>query len=209
MQRRKFLTSVGALTAGSAAAMGTGAFTSVDAQRSVSVSVAGDAGAYLGMSAVNATNGAYADESGDDGRLTINFDSISENSQDNTVSTGGSGVNPNSKTVAEDVFRVTNQGTQAVEVDLADGDNGNTAINTSNPTSPGPGTDAVYIYFNSGGASSITSGNYTDANDAELDPGDVIQVDVVITTGTDTSFPTLNNLDLTATASGGTDGNED
>ncbi|MDB2265344.1 hypothetical protein PM025_14585 [Halorubrum ezzemoulense] len=214
MQRRKFVVGLGALASGSAAAVGTGAFTSVTADRSVTVSVTGDQSAYLGMDAEASTNGAYADESGDDGELSIDFGDISSSSRDNTQTDGGSGVNPNAVTEAKDVFRITNQGTQAVEVDIAsDSDTSGTSINTSNPSDATAGSDAIYIYFNkdtSSSATSIASGN--DGNilsgsddDIELAPGDVVQVDVVVTTGTgDTQFNSGNGVqDLTVSADAG------
>jgi hypothetical protein len=49
MQRRKFLIGVGALAAGSAAAMGTGAVTNTRAQRAFSAEVSGDATANLAI----------------------------------------------------------------------------------------------------------------------------------------------------------------
>jgi len=49
--RRKFIAGLGALATGSAAAMGTGAFSSVRAERTISVETAGDVNAYLGLDA--------------------------------------------------------------------------------------------------------------------------------------------------------------
>ncbi|WP_080510505.1 hypothetical protein [Halorubrum coriense] len=206
MQRRKFVVGLGALASGSAAAVGTGAFTSVTADRSVTVSVTGDESAYLGMDAEGSTNGAYANESGDDGDLSINFDDLS-NGDDLTETSGGSGVNPSAVTTAEDVFRITNQGTQEVEVDLSGGSN----ISVTDPSSYSAGSDDVYIFFNeSGTGTSVSSGNKLtgSASDIELAPGDVVQVDVVVTTGSDTSFASLGDLTVSANA-GDVDGGAD
>lgn len=49
MDRRKFVLSVGALAGGGSLALGTGAFSSVEAERDVGVTVADDASAYLGI----------------------------------------------------------------------------------------------------------------------------------------------------------------
>lgn len=114
MQRRKLLIGLGALSAGGAAAAGTGAFTSVEADRDVMVDVAGDASAFLSLSAATdesgdeLPNGEYATEN-EDGTLELDFTETEE---------GGDGLNPESVTVARNVFEVENQGTQAIEVDF-------------------------------------------------------------------------------------------
>lgn len=101
MQRRKFLIGMGALTAGSAAAMGTGAFTEVIAQREISINVVGDGSAYLRLAAEDSPNGnEYVDESGD--AISLNFDS----------------VNTDADTKFANLFLVENQGTQAVRVGI-------------------------------------------------------------------------------------------
>ncbi|MFB6123833.1 MAG: hypothetical protein ABEJ78_10290 [Haloferacaceae archaeon] len=74
MQRRKFIAGVGALAAGGAAALGTGAFTSARASRIVSVDVTGDQQSYLGLRP-NADSGAVS--TGSDGTLAIDLASDS------------------------------------------------------------------------------------------------------------------------------------
>ena len=51
MERRKFVIGLGALATGSAAAMGTGAFTAAEADRAVDVAVVNDAAGLLGIEA--------------------------------------------------------------------------------------------------------------------------------------------------------------
>jgi hypothetical protein len=106
MQRRKFLLGAGSLAAAGAAAMGTGAFTSVSADRSLTVKTAGDASAYLSLkpqpNSANATE--YVNVLNDN---TIEID-VGSNSN------GGSGVNKGAYTVIRDLIQVTNQGTQGV-----------------------------------------------------------------------------------------------
>jgi hypothetical protein len=106
MNRRKFLAGIGSLAAASATAMGTGAFTSVDAERSVSVAVASDENAFLGLDTLDSSN---SDEfvSLDGGTLGID---ISE------TTAGGTGVNMNARTAFDDMFQITNQGTQQAAV---------------------------------------------------------------------------------------------
>ncbi|GAB3330109.1 hypothetical protein GCM10027355_36460 [Haloplanus salinarum] len=103
MQRRKFIAGVGSIAAGAAAVTGTGAFTSAEAERSVSMSVANDTNAYVGL---KATNNANANEyvNSNDGTLEI---SIGNNDE-------GAGINKEAVTEFAELFEVTNQGTQQV-----------------------------------------------------------------------------------------------
>jgi len=97
---------MGSLTVGGAAAVGTGAFTSVEADRSVNVAVADDASAYLGLDDIDSSpNSQYIDTSGD--QIVLNLDST-----DNS----GSGFNADAETRIDDLIRVSNQGTQTINV---------------------------------------------------------------------------------------------
>jgi hypothetical protein len=110
MQRRKLLATVGSLAAGGAAAMGTGAFTSVSANRSVDVQVADDSVALLRLNATAGNrNSDYADESGNQ----ISIDLTDGNSN---LSENPSGVNKDAVTTIYDIFSIENQGTQAALV---------------------------------------------------------------------------------------------
>ncbi|MFB6073155.1 MAG: hypothetical protein ABEJ88_09325 [Halobacterium sp.] len=112
MQRRKFIAGVGSLAAASAAAMGTGAFTSVKADRAISVTTANDANAFLGIEAMDTENGEeYVEDT--DGNGTVALDFTEANASENG---GGSGVNKDSFTVFDDLLKITNQGTQPVIV---------------------------------------------------------------------------------------------
>ena len=108
--RRKFLAGLGALASGTAAAVGTGAFTSVRAERNVNVTVAGDNEAYL---ALDAAISDYAEETGD--TLELQFDG--SNSGQN-----GQGLNANADTFFQNVFRIENQGTSTIRLQLANDD---------------------------------------------------------------------------------------
>ncbi|WP_324756457.1 hypothetical protein [Haloarcula montana] len=103
MQRRKFLIAAGSLAAGSAAAMGTGAFASTEATRSVNVNVAGDESAYLGLEAPS----PYAQVNGK--QLVLNFDDNGE---------GGGGVNADSVTTFDGVFRMINNGPNDLDITI-------------------------------------------------------------------------------------------
>jgi hypothetical protein len=109
MQRRKFIASVGSIAAAGAAAMGTGAFTSVSADRSVSVNVAGDDAALLALDASSGANSAYATQTGS-GEVTVEIDDTDD------VYADASGVNANATTKIFELFEIKNQGTQPVAV---------------------------------------------------------------------------------------------
>jgi hypothetical protein len=89
-----------------------GAFTTVSAERTASVNVAGDESALLALEPADTSNGeAYARTSS--GQLEINL-----------ANGSAAGVNPDAKTSIASVFRITNQGTQKVSVTVEDdGDN--------------------------------------------------------------------------------------
>jgi hypothetical protein len=110
MNRRTFLATLGT-AAGTSAAVGTGAFTSVSANRSVSVQVADDADAFLAMTPSNGPNGDYA--SSNDGELVVQLDGSDETPP-------GDGVNDDAVTELFDVFRVRNQGTQPIYLYITD-----------------------------------------------------------------------------------------
>lgn len=115
MERRKFLIGLGSLAAGSSAAVGTGAFSNFQGSRDASFSIAADNNAFLGLSASNTglENGEHASVGGNN-ELQIHFDSNS--------ATGGDGLNPDSETWFDEVFKVTNQGTQPIDLMVDDDD---------------------------------------------------------------------------------------
>ena len=89
--------------------MGSGAFSSVEADRSVSVSVENDADAFLALQPSDNVNAdEYVEET--DGTLEIGIDDSGN---------GGSGVNFNAKTTFDGLFKMTNQGTQTVQPNMA------------------------------------------------------------------------------------------
>jgi hypothetical protein len=166
MQRRKFIAGVGSLAAGAAAVMGTGAFTSVEADRQVDVQVAEDSNAYLGLDDSGVANDEYFDTNGDE--YAVDFSS---------TNAGGSGVNPNANTVAESVFTIKNQGTQEVTVSLG-GDSTITAEDETGTLSA-PSSDGIVASLDK------------DANDATLETGQSIDVDFAINSGTSDLSGTL------------------
>ncbi|UWG51843.1 DUF1102 family protein [Halalkaliarchaeum sp. AArc-CO] len=109
MERRKFVIGLGSLAAGGAAAMGSGAFSSVEAERDLVVEAAGDAGGLLGIEPADTPNGdAYAEV--DDGIVSIDLTTTSG------VAGAPDGVNDQAFTVIDDILTITNQGSQEIVV---------------------------------------------------------------------------------------------
>jgi len=117
MERRKFVVGLGALASGSAAAMGTGAFTSVEADRSISIETAGDANAFL----------SFEKATDSDGNVTPNAQEYVELTGDNTVSfdftnsdatNGTSGINKNAKSTFDNLIDIQNNGSQEIELSV-------------------------------------------------------------------------------------------
>jgi hypothetical protein len=104
MERRKFVVGLGSLAAGSAAAVGTGAFTSVTADRGIDVSVSADNGALLGLGPVpgnsNHPNAAYLSQDGSSSEIAIDVEN----------------VNTDAETWIDSLFQITNNGTQDIWV---------------------------------------------------------------------------------------------
>ncbi|WP_324756458.1 hypothetical protein [Haloarcula montana] len=111
MQRRKFLIGMGSLAAGSAAAMGTGAFTSAEADRDLTVSVAEDSNGYLKLSA-NGKGDNSLFSSIEENTLSLNFGERDLGAGEPDPQ----GVNPDSVMQFDGVFRISNLGTQSVDV---------------------------------------------------------------------------------------------
>jgi hypothetical protein len=97
------------LGGGGAVATGTGAFTSVTADRDVSVAVADDTDAFLRIERVPGSPNSQQYVTQTDGELAIDVSGSGN---------GGAGVNIDSVTVFRDLFQVGNQGTQAVDVQV-------------------------------------------------------------------------------------------
>lgn len=115
MQRRKLLAGLGTLAVGGAAATGTGAFTSAEADRTVSVNVADEDEAYLALDQLD--GGTYENATFANQGTTVNEISIDINDATG-VDGGGSGVGLDSIYEFDNVFQVENQGTQEVEFDI-------------------------------------------------------------------------------------------
>lgn len=113
MKRRKFIIATGALATGGATALGSGAFTSVSADRAVTVTVARDSQAFLQMFPI-------ADEGlGDEtGRSSTNGQEVEFEipGNDDGENPDAEGVGLDSIYEFHDLLEIVNQGTQPVEI---------------------------------------------------------------------------------------------
>ncbi|MBV0900915.1 hypothetical protein [Haloarcula salina] len=118
---------MGSLAAGSAAAMGTGAFSIVSAGRDMNVNVTGDQQAYLRLDPSISQYGSI----NSDGQMVLQFNG--SNGQN------GAGINDEANTLIQNVFRIENQGTNSINVVL-------TGLDTD-AGGDGNGVDPITVYW--------------------------------------------------------------
>jgi hypothetical protein len=111
VRRRRVLAALGTAAAGGSAVLGTGAFTSVEADRSVEVEVANDADALLAIVPSDEPNGAFV-TGADAGAARLDLSPSND-------AVPGEGVNDDAVTELDDVFRLVNRGTRPVGVWIA------------------------------------------------------------------------------------------
>lgn len=113
MDRRKFLVGLGTTAVGGAVVVGSGAFSRIEAQRSVTIQVADDPNAYLGLDdCPDSANSSFADLD-DNGHLEVVMGESGN---------GGSGVNSDSRSWFDDVFQICNQGKQDASIHVVEHD---------------------------------------------------------------------------------------
>lgn len=160
MKRRGLIGALGAVAAGGVGAVGTGAFTSVDADRTVSVTIAEENEAYLGLAPSGGSNGTFAQQTGAaSGELYLDFNGAGPVVE-------GTGAGPDSVYEFDNVFTVDNQGTQTTYVN----------IDKIEYDSSGDGSDDLSIEFYVGDDPSTPLQD----NDLELATGDSGEIGVRI-----------------------------
>lgn len=109
LTRRNTIIGLGAIAVGAGAIGGSGAFDSVEAERSFEVSVSGDADALLGLEATNEIiAGTQAAGSGDNDVIYFELD--------DEEAGGEAALNENAVTEFWDTMRVTNNGNRTVRL---------------------------------------------------------------------------------------------
>ena len=204
MNRRNVLVGLGTIVAGGGAALGTGAFSSVSADRTVNVEVAGDSGSLLAL-----------EPDADTELATMDGDTLQINLGDSDA-----GLNVNATTTVEPLFTATNNGGNTVnfEVSSATGDDVNLSDNTitvgvfedDNGSEADAGTLDITFYDNSGSADSNSIVNspveLADADDSDNDVDIAVEIDTNDVSASDISSAVVGidsiTLEANATASG-------
>ena len=123
------------LAAGGAATMGTGALSSVEAERNIRGRVVGDERAYLEINGFDTSENSYAIETSDN-EMLLDFDQDPDytvfDSDDNGTDPDptdsyedlgndeAEGLNPDAISRFDDVFRIQNDGTEKLDVYITD-----------------------------------------------------------------------------------------
>jgi len=175
MNRRTLLAALGAV-GGAGGAVGSGAFTNAAAERTVTVETATDDDALVGLEPADTPNGRRYARTTTSGQLALAFDGGG----------AGGGVGTDSTYQFDDVFRVTNRGTQPVYVWATFAGADDTALATT-------GSDPdVYVYPD-GDAGDVLRDGEDDVS--YLGVGESISVGVFL----DTTAVEVGALDLTVT----------
>lgn len=164
MNRRNVLVGLGTIVAGGGAALGTGAFSSVEAERTVSVGTTGDGQAYLGVSV---TDSAYAVDGSGESEAAVTID-LGDTSNESV------GFNDDATTYVNGILELTNNAADgnSIEVSLGDVDghsnsqtvsigDADITFTLSEPdTDTDTGDDLAYATVSAGGTTTV---------DAEID----------------------------------------
>lgn len=186
MNRRQLLAGLGAAAAGGGAALGTGAFTSVEADRSVNVSVADEDQAYLALdklSAASYPNATFVSQNASTG-ISIDINDATGTEDD------GDGVGLDSVYEFDNLFQVKNQGTQ--DVDLS--------ITTLSDSDFDPDASGLSVEFYDGTDSS-TSLDPDTGSSVTISTGNSVNIGLKITT----DEPSVDDFDADATVSADAD----
>ena len=190
MRRRQLLAGLGGLVGGGGLLLGTGAFTSVNADRDASVAVAEEDEAFLRIiESPNTANGAFASTtSASDGeQVYLDFNN-------SIPGQPSEGPGQSSEYEFDDVFRIENQGTQTVYVNI-------TALSLHS----GATTLRFYVRDGSGARQFIGPGH----NDLEVGIGTTRQIGVTIDTSDESNYstPIQDGGQTTITANASSDDN--
>lgn len=161
MKRRSFVFGAGSAVATGSAIVGSGAFSRVESQREVTVQTSHDKYAYLGLRRPYTTNSQNFTRYDDNGHLYIKIDDEGVDNDPNRPI--GDGVNSDSFTFFDAMFKICNQGKAEAEVYVQDQD--------------GVGSDSGEVDFYTGEASG-SEGSGNDNIESIVGEGDAETVDV-------------------------------
>ena len=108
LTRRNALIGLGTVAAGAGVIGGTGAFTSVTAERTVNVQTTGDGSAALSLEPTESDNASEYVTAPSDGTTQLDLDGTSDDSA------SSSGLNQNARTKINNLVKITNNGSQDI-----------------------------------------------------------------------------------------------
>ncbi|WP_226480721.1 hypothetical protein [Natrinema amylolyticum] len=169
MNRRNVLVGLGTIVAGGGAALGTGAFSSVRADRTVTVNTAGDSSAYLGVS----VTGNYAVDGGSGDAVEIDLGDSST----------GDGFNDDAVTDVTGILTLSNNAADGnqITVGFDDGSGSQTATRTIVVETDSSGDVVAEVDFEL--ASDDGSGNQKTLSDTTSS----VDVNATVRTGSETT----------------------
>jgi hypothetical protein len=210
MERRKFLIGAGSAAIGSSALIGSGAFTSVQADRTVSIRAAGDANAFLSISKAEDEGGndypnaqEYVEVDNSTGEVSLDF------TQSDDTNGSATGINRNAKSTFDNLLDITNNGTQdvvlSVKSDLIASQGGFLGIYAENGQTGDPANDGTADGSDNTGLS--YNGDPTDESywgTTTLSPGEsASNIGIYIPKGVDFSQVSGGTLTFIAEKTGG------
>lgn len=188
MNRRQLLVGLGGLVGGGGMAAGTGAFTSVDADRQATVEVSSDTAGYLQIypsdeGTLDEPNGTFATQTGGGNELGIDINDASGTSG----SSVGAGLD--SEYVFDDVFRVRNEGTQDVFVQI------DSVVTDTEAPGSATGGEIRLDFIAGGNQPSFSNADVIDgsANEMLVPVGNVRAVGILLETLDESEYGDVNN----------------
>lgn len=155
MNRRNVLIGLGTVAVGGGAAFGSGAFSSVEADRTVSISTASDSDAFVGIS----VDGSYAvDNSGSNDAVTIDLEG----------SDSSDGFNDDAQTDVNGVLTLTNQAADGGDIDVGFDDSGSITNSTTLVLEDDGSTVSSEVEFTLANASEGTAERLSDTNSVDV-----------------------------------------
>jgi hypothetical protein len=160
-----------------------GAFTTVEADRSVDVNTSGDASALLSLDAESPSPNADDYVSGSGNEIQINLNTTNS-------AGGGNGINQDALTDVDDLINITNQGSQEVEVHIVMDEGGSSLSNLNNSVD-------FTVDGSSGGATSVPDTLDRSSTDSGSGSSVTLPVGESVTIGIE--------IDLTGVSTGSSD----
>lgn len=131
MNRRNVLIGLGAVAAGGGAVLGSGAFSQVDADRSVSISTTGDGGALLALSLDTGSYTGLSDNSG----------TSNGTNSENTIQIDLESINDDAVTTFQDALIIENNGSNPVNLSIDDTNVSGVTFSLASTSLPASATD--------------------------------------------------------------------